>query len=115
MDKLERKVDIYQLVDTEENHRIMFSSYEWAQRAGIQITSKRYEKVYSCERERNYPLEAIYQEFNINHPADYRAHSLSVSDVVVITQDGVTTAYYVDDFGYQELPQFFADSEEVKS
>lgn len=113
MDNPRRKVEIYQLADTEENHRIMFCSYEWTQKKGVQIMSNLYEQVYSCERERNYPLEAIYQEFNINHPADYEAHSLSVSDVVVITQDDVTTAYYVNDFGFEELPNFFADNEEV--
>lgn len=102
-----RKVEIYHLIDNEANYPIMFRSYEWAQRKGIKITRKLYQKVYTCERQRNYSLEAIFQEFNLHHPADYQAHSLSVSDVVVITQDGITTAYYCNDFGFEELPEFF--------
>lgn len=108
-----RKVEIYHLIDNEANYPIMFRSYEWAQKKGIKIIHELYRKVYTCERRRNYPLEAIFQEFNLHHPADYEAHSLSVSDVVVITQDDITAAYYVDDFGFEELPDFFADSEEV--
>ena len=51
-------------------------------------------------------MEAIYTKFNIDHPADYKAHSLSVSDIVVLHEDGENTAHFVDSFGFTELPKF---------
>lgn len=51
-------------------------------------------------------LEAIYTKFNIDHPADYKAHSLSVSDIVVLHEDGENSAHFVDSFGFTELPKF---------
>lgn len=51
-------------------------------------------------------LEAIYTKFNIDHPADYKAHSLSVSDIVVLHENGENTAHFVDSFGFTELPKF---------
>ena len=49
-------------------------------------------------------LEAIYTKFNIDHPADYKAHSLSVSDIVVLHENGENSAHFVDSFGFTELP-----------
>ena len=51
-------------------------------------------------------MEDIYTRFNINHPEDFRGHSLSVSDVVVLHQNGKDTAHYVDSFGFKEVPGF---------
>ena len=51
-------------------------------------------------------LEAIYTKFNIDHPSDYKAHSLSVSDIVVLHEDGENSAHFVDSFGFTELPKF---------
>ena len=51
-------------------------------------------------------MEAIYTKFNIDHPADYKAHSLSVSDIVVLHEDGENSAHFVDSFGFTELPKF---------
>lgn len=109
-----RKVEIYQLKDDDSLYDIHFRSYESVQRKGVKITSAIYDKVYECERVRNYTLDSIFEEFNIRHPADYKAHSLSVSDVVVITQDGVTTAYYVNDIGFEILPEFFKKKRRLK-
>ena len=47
-------------------------------------------------------LEALYTKFNMERPADFKGHSLSVSDVVVIKDK----PYYVDSFGFKELPEF---------
>ena len=52
-------------------------------------------------------LEDIYRRFNIDHPEDFRGHSLSVSDVVVLHENGADTTYYVDSIGFRELPDFF--------
>lgn len=51
-------------------------------------------------------LEDIYTRFNIDRPADFTGHSLSVSDVVVLHQDGENTSHYVDAVGYREIPEF---------
>ena len=56
-------------------------------------------------------LEDIYTRFNIDHPKDFKGHSLSVSDVVVLHQNGQDTAHYVDSFGYKEVPEFFKEQE----
>lgn len=102
-----RKVEIYQVKDDEAHHKMMFRSYDYAQRTGISLSIENYDKVYECERPIEYSLNSIYEEFNIRHPKDFKAHSLSVSDVIVLTQDGKVTAHFVDDFGFKELPDFF--------
>ena len=53
-------------------------------------------------------LDSIYERFNLHHPADFRGHSLSVSDIIVLHQDGVDTAFYVDSFGFKQVPEFTA-------
>lgn len=57
-------------------------------------------------------LESIYQKFNIDHPADFKGHSLSVSDVVVLRHGDRQEAHYCDDVGFQEVPEFFAQQEQ---
>lgn len=52
-------------------------------------------------------LEAIFEKFNLDHPEDFRGHSLSVSDIVVLHQNGQNTAHFVDSFGYTEIPDFY--------
>lgn len=54
-------------------------------------------------------LEAVYEKFNIDHPVDYKGHSLSVSDIVVLHQDGENTAHFVDSFGFTTLPEFLKE------
>ena len=54
-------------------------------------------------------LEDIYTRFNIDHPKDFKGHSLSVSDVVVLHQNGQDAAHYVDSFGYKEVPEFLQE------
>ena len=54
-------------------------------------------------------LEAIFEKFNLDHPEDFRGHSLSVSDIVVLHQNGQNTAHFVDFFGYTEIPDFLRE------
>lgn len=54
-------------------------------------------------------LEAIFQKFNIDCPEDFKGHSLSVSDIVVLHQDGKNSAHFVDSFGFTELPDFLRE------
>ncbi len=58
----------------------------------------------------NETLESIYERFNLHHPDDFRGHSLSVSDVVVLREDGRVQAYYVDSFGFTQVPEIFSDN-----
>ncbi len=60
-------------------------------------------------------LEDIYTRFNIDHPKDFKGHSLSVSDVVVLHQNGQDTAHYVDSFGYKDVPEFLQPENYLKA
>ena len=101
-----RKVQIYQLKDDDELARLFFRSYQFITQHGYKVSRENYELIYTCNRRTSYTLDDIYEEFNINHPLDFTGHSLSVGDVVVRTEDGVEHAYYVDDFGFKEVPEF---------
>ncbi len=59
-------------------------------------------------------LEAVYEKFNIDHPADYKGHSLSVSDIVVLHEDGKNSAHFVDSFGFTGLPDFVRELEGIE-
>ena len=67
---------------------------------------KNYELVYTAPLTEKDDLESIYTRFNIDHPADFKGHSLSVSDIVVLHQDGKDTAHYCDRFGFSQVPEF---------
>lgn len=73
------------------------------------VDKANYELVYSAEPTTGTSLEDIYTRFNIDHPKDFKGHSLSVSDVVVLHQDGQDTAHYVDSFGYKNVPEFLQE------
>ena len=70
------------------------------------VDAKNYALVYSAPLTPGTSLEDIYTRFNIDHPKDFKGHSLSVSDVVVLHQNGQDTAHYVDSFGYKKVPEF---------
>ena len=97
---------IYQLKDTEETENLQFMSMDYLERKGISVSKVNYDLIYTAPLEDGTNLEDIYTRFNIDHPADFRGHSLSVSDVVVLHQNGENTSHYVDSFGYREVPQF---------
>ena len=97
---------IYQLRGGEETRDYRFEPYERLQAAGLAVDSANYDLVYTAPLDSSTSLEDIYRTFNIDHPADFRGHSLSVSDVVVLHQNGQDTAHYVDSFGYKEVPEF---------
>ena len=82
-------------------------SLDWLESKGLSVDRDNYRMVYAMQREPGETLEDIYRRFNIDHPEDFKGHSLSVSDVVVLHGDGADTAYYVDSIGFKELPDFF--------
>ena len=98
---------IYQLKGGDELHGLRFEAYERAKDA---IDRTNYQIVYTGTLpERNalpQRLDALYRQFNIDRPPDFYGHSLSVSDVIVIRQNGAFSAHYVDSIGFVELPGF---------
>lgn len=112
------KYGIYQLKDDPELDKFRFEGTESLKRMGITkdnfdaVSPENYKLVYMGElaelqgQTQSETLEAIYTKFNIDHPADYKAHSLSVSDIVVLHEDGENSAHFVDSFGFTELPKF---------
>ena len=100
---------IYQLKQGDETRDFRFEPYDRLQAAGNTVDKANYELVYSAELTPGTSLEDIYARFNIDHPKDFKGHSLSVSDVVVLHQNGQDAAHYVDSFGYKEVPEFLQE------
>ena len=120
------KYGIYQLKHNPELDHLRFEGTESLKRMGITkdnfdaIKPENYELIYVGnlselqEQTEGEMLEAIYEKFNIDHPEDYRGHSLSVSDIVVLHQNGENSAHFVDSFGFTGLPDFMQTLEGVK-
>ena len=102
----EDRFGIYQLKDTEEARDIHFMGMDYLESKGIAVTKENYDLLYTAPLEEGTSLEDIYTRFNIDRPADFRGHSLSVSNVVVLHHNGENTSHYVDSFGYREVPEF---------
>ena len=102
----EDRFGIYQLKDTEGARDIHFMGMDYLESKGIAVTKENYDLLYTAPLEEGTSLEDIYTRFNIDRPADFRGHSLSVSDVVVLHHNGENTSHYVDSFGYREVPEF---------
>ena len=108
---------IYQLPSGEKYHGVRFEDMEQLKKNGVQLNHDDYELVYEGkvgEFRGNATLEALFAQFNTDHPEDFRGHSLSVSDVIVISVDGKDTAYFCDSFGFTEMPEFFREKELVQ-
>ena len=104
---------IYQLKHGDETRDLRFEPYDRLQATGNVVDKANYELVYSAELTLGTSLEDIYTRFNIDHPKDFKGHSLSVSDVVVLHQDGQDTAHYVDSFGYKSVPEFLQEQKQL--
>ena len=102
----EGRFGIYQLKDSAETRDIRFMDMDYLKKEGIPVSRENYILVYTGELKEGMSLEDIYTKFNVDHPADFTGHSLSVSDVVVLHQDGENTSHYVDSVGYREIPEF---------
>ena len=104
---------IYQLKHGDETRDLRFEPYDRLQVTGNVVDKANYELIYSAELTPGTSLEDIYTRFNIDHPKDFKGHSLSVSDVVVLHQDGQDTAHYVDSFGYKSVPEFLQEQKQL--
>ena len=102
----EGRFGIYQLKDSAETRDIRFMDMDYLEKEGIPVSRENYTLVYTGELTEGMSLEDIYTKFNVDHPADFTGHSLSVSDVVVLHQDGENTSHYVDSVGYREILEF---------
>ena len=103
---------VYQLKEVEELHPYHFEGSEYLEAAGLSIDRANYEAVYAAPFTPRENLESIYTDLNIHRPDNFRGHSLSVSDVVVLQEYGKETAHFCDRFGYKEVPEFLEQQPE---
>ena len=104
---------IYQIKGGDETRDLRFEPYDRLQAAGNVVDRANYELVYSAPLAPGTSLEDIYTCFNIDHPKDFKGHSLSVSDVVVLHQDGQDAAHYVDSAGFRQVPEFLQEQKQL--
>ena len=106
---------IYQLARGDATRDLHFEPYDRLQAAGHTVERANYELIYTAPLAPGTSLEDIYTRFNIDHPKDFKGHSLSVSDVVVLHQNGQDTAHYVDSFGYKDVSEFLQPENYLKA
>ena len=104
---------IYHVDEDTPGKQHLFMNMAMVKEDGITIDAANYKCVYSGKLHENEKLDDLYAVFNDNPPADYKAHSMSVSDVIITNRGGDMQAYYVDRFGFAELPDFAAQREKI--
>ena len=104
---------IYHVDEDTPGKQHLFMNMAMVKEDGITIDAANYKCVYSGRLHENEKLDDLYAVFNDNPPADYKAHSMSVSDVIITNCGGDMQAYYVDRFGFAELPEFAAQREKI--
>ena len=102
---------IYQLKDGDETQDYCFEPYDRLQAAGLVVDRANYELVYTAPLVPGTSLDDIFTRFNIDHPKDFKGHSLSISDVVVLHQDGKDTAHYVDRGDFKQVTEFLQEKQ----
>ena len=105
---------IYQLKRGDETRDLRFEPYDRLTAMGHAVDPANYDLIYSAPLAPGTSLEAIFTRFNIDHPKDFKGHSLSVSDVVVLHQNGQDTAHYVDSIGFRQTPEFLQPQNYLK-
>lgn len=93
----------------EATQDLRFEPYDRLIAAGHEVDRGNYDLVYTAPLTEDMTLNTIWEKFNIDHPKDFKGHSLSVSDIVVLHQNGGDTAHYVDSIGYQQVPEFLKE------
>ena len=117
VEKAQGTFKIYQLPSGEKYHGVRFESMDRLKADSVQLNKDDYELMYEgelAEFKGNTTLEGLFAQFNNDRPDDFFGHSLSVSDVIVISVDGKDTAYFCDSFGFTEMPEFFREKELVQ-
>lgn len=105
----EKQFGIYQITARDQEHDYRFMNLDFVKRHGMEVNRADYELIYAAPLTEKDTLDGIYERFNIQRPADFTGHSLSVSDVVVLNDGSTVKAYYVDSIGFAELPEFFKE------
>ena len=105
---------IYQLKGGNETLDYRFEPLDSIHRNGLSVKPENYELVYEAPLTAKDNLESIYTRFNVDRPADFTGHSLSVSDIVVLHQDGKDTAHYCDRAGFSEVPEFLQPAQKSR-
>ena len=103
---------IYQLKRGDETRDLRFEPYDRLIVTGHSVDAANYDLIYTADLTPDMTLGSIWETFNIDHPKDFKGHSLSVSDIVVLHQNGQDTAHYVDSIGYKEVPEFLQPKQE---
>ena len=110
---------IYQIRRGGELDAYRFMNYDYLQSKGITPERDGYDAIYTGGfmdyGNARTNLDMIYQRFNVDHPADFKGHSLSVSDIVALKQNGVVSCHYVDSIGFRELPNFLKPENYLKN
>ena len=109
----EPRFAIYHIDENTIGKEHLFRGLDYVKEHGLEVDAANYKCVYSDRMLESDDLDGLYATFNDNPPADYKAHSMSVSDVVIMHQNGDVKAYYVDRFGFEELPDFAAQREKM--
>ena len=110
----ENSFSIYQLKGGNETLDYRFEPLDSIHRNGLSVKPENYELVYEAPLTAKDDLESIYTRFNVDRPADFTGHSLSVSDIVVLHQDGKDTAHYCDRTGFSEVPEFLQPAQKSR-
>ena len=105
---------IYQLKGGNETLDYRFEPLDSIHRNGLSVKPENYELVYTAPMTEKDNLESIYTRFNVDRPADFTGHSLSVSDIVVLHQGGKDTAHYCDRAGFSEVPEFLQPAQKSR-
>ena len=110
---------IYQLRDNDDTARLHYMNSEYLEKKGLSARRENYAAVYAGDLDRRGDtqdkLNELYETFNIHRPEDFRGHSLSVSDIVALKQNGVVSCHYVDSWGFKELPGFLKPENYLKN
>ena len=110
----ENSFSIYQLKGGNETLDYRFEPLDSIHRNGLSVKPENYELVYTAPLTAKDDLESIYTRFNVDRPADFTGHSLSVSDIVVLHQGGKDTAHYCDRAGFSEVPEFLQPAQKSR-
>ena len=105
---------IYQLKPGDSTRDYRFEPLDSIHRNGLSVKPENYELVYEAPLTEKDNLESIYTRFNVDRPADFTGHSLSVSDIVVLHQGGKDTAHYCDRAGFSEVPEFLQPAQKSR-
>ena len=105
----ENQFGIYQLNDSPQARDVLFMNSDFLEMKGVGISRENYNLIYTAPLEEGTSLEDIFTRFNIDRPEDFKGHSLSVSDVVVLHQNGENSYHFVDSFGYKEVAEFIQE------